>query len=158
GLGFVDVSRRQYDVLLMNPPFGDASGPSLKQLDRQLGASGRDIGAAFVADANERWAQLGLIGTVLSSSPLFHPTFSNWRHLQLLGERREIQAVAHLGGDALDGATVSASALVIGSSHETLAAFIRLIRCDNKELALQASVLATNGSRRDQYSYLSRPK
>ena len=156
GLGFVDVSRRQYDVLLMNPPFGDGSKPSLKQLDQQLSASGRDIGAAFVAAGNERWVPQGLVGTVLSSSPMFHPTFSSWRHRQLLGDEREVHAVAHLGGDVLDGATVSASAIVIGLSRRTLSSFFRLIRCDNKEQALQSSVLETNRSSPDQYSYLCR--
>ncbi len=156
GLGFVDVSRRHYDVLLMNPPFGDASRQSLKQLDPQLSASGRDIGAAFVSAANERWARHGLVGTVLSSSPMFHPTFSGWRNGQLLGDEREVRSVAHLGGDVLDGATLSACAIVIGLSLGTLSSFFRLIRCDHKEQALRSSVRAINSSSPDKYGYLRR--
>ena len=122
---------------LMNPPFGDATAPSLNRLDSQLAASGRELGACFVAAANGRWATRGMVGTVLSSSPMFHPTFSGWRHSQLLGDHGEVRAVAHLGGDVLDGATVSASAIVIGKEASTVSSFFRLIRCTTKERALE---------------------
>src|SRR5208337_1702406 len=42
------------------------------------------------------------------------------------------------------------------SGCERLPSFIRLIRCDNKEQALRSSVLETNRSSPDQYSYLCR--
>ena len=35
GLGFVDVCRQQYDVVLMKPPFGDSSKPARGLLEKQ---------------------------------------------------------------------------------------------------------------------------
>ena len=75
GFAFVDLCHKQFDVVLMNPPFGDASKSALEVLDIQLADSGREMGSAFVAAANSRWAPSGFVGAVISSASLFHCTF-----------------------------------------------------------------------------------
>jgi hypothetical protein len=79
GFAFIDLCRQRYDVVLMNPPFGDASDPALETLDPVLATCGRDIGAAFVHESILRWAPSGKVGTLLSTAPWFKPVFSSWR-------------------------------------------------------------------------------
>jgi hypothetical protein len=140
GFAFIDIARKRFDVVLMNPPFGDASLPSLELLDDQLARCGRDIGPAFVAAAGERWAPEGYVGVLLSTAPLFQPSASRWRGDHLLGDRRSLAMAAHLGGDVLDEATVSASALVTRPTvnRDCAIPFFRLIRTKEKGPALQA--------------------
>src|SRR5690606_18100040 len=51
GFAFIDVCRRRYDVVLMNPPFGDFSKPYKPYSRTGYPNSYNDILAAFV----ERW-------------------------------------------------------------------------------------------------------
>ena len=131
GLGFVFLSRMRYDVVVMNPPFGDASVPSRRALDSILKTSGRDIGAAFVRDAAERWCPTGRIGVLLSTAPWFKPAFEQWRTDLFLGERAQLHCCAHFSGEVLDGATVNACPMVLSTRPEPVADVFRLTRASN---------------------------
>ncbi|MFC1611273.1 Eco57I restriction-modification methylase domain-containing protein [Myxococcota bacterium] len=93
GVAFIDVCRRQYDVVLMNPPFGDASPKAAKALDSNLSSSGRDIGAAFVRAAAEKWARCGTIGALLSAATWFQPVFERWREDLFFGAKSALRPV-----------------------------------------------------------------
>ena len=136
GLGFVDLSRMRYDVVVMNPPFGDASVPSLEALDSILKTSGRDIGAAFVRDAAERWCPAGRIGVLLSTAPWFKPAFEQWRTDLFLGKRAQLHVCAHFSGEVLDGATVNVCPMVLSTRAEPVADVLRLTRASNLKLEL----------------------
>ena len=136
GLGFVVLSRMRYDVVLMNPPFGDASVPSLKALDSLLKTSGRDIGAAFVRDAAERWCPAGRIGVLLSTAPWFKPAFEQWRTDLFFGKQAQLHVCAHFSGEVLDGATVNACPMVLSSRAVPVADVLRLTRASNLGLEL----------------------
>ena len=140
GFAFVDLCHKQFDVVLMNPPFGDASKSALEVLDIQLADSGREMGGAFVAAANSRWAPSGFVGAVISSASLFQPTFTKWRRQNLFGAATSLSILGHLGGGVLDEATVSASALVMTNPGTTEAVCFRLIRCAEKQETLLDSV------------------
>jgi hypothetical protein len=147
GLGFVDLSRQRYDVVLMNPPFGDASTPSLQTIDSLLAICGRDIGAAFVRDAAERWCAGGRIGVLLSTAPWFKPVFEQWRADLFLGRSAQLHICAHFGGEVLDGATVSASPLILSSRAVSVAEVLRLTRARDLASELSGSVASLKQGR-----------
>jgi hypothetical protein len=136
GFAFVDVCRKRYDVVLMNPPFGDASVPSLQGLDSILAACGRDIGAAFVHEGMLRWAPGGSVGALLSTAPWFKPVFESWRKTLFFGPQSQLEIACQFGGEVLDGATVTASPLVLGSCNSDPSLVFRLTREDNLHEAL----------------------
>jgi hypothetical protein len=136
GFAFVDLCQKRYDVVLMNPPFGDVSQGCDGLLDDIMSASGRDLGCAFVAEASSRMCRRGLIGALLTATPLFQPSFSAWRQKLILGEERSTTILAHLGGDVLDEATVIVCALVSAEANKTPAPFIRLMRAKEKDHTL----------------------
>ena len=147
GLGFVVLSRQRYDVVLMNPPFGDASVPSLKALDSLLKTSGRDIGAAFVRDAAERWCPGGRIGVLLSTAPWFKPAFEEWRTDLFLGMQAQLHVCAHFGGEVLDGATVNACPMVLSGRPTPVADVLRLTRASNLALELSDHIASAKQGR-----------
>lgn len=136
GFAFIDVCRKRYDVVLMNPPFGDASAPSLQRLDSILAACGRDIGAAFVHEGMVRWAPDGTVGALLSTAPWFKPVFESWRKRLFFGPQSQLEVACQFGGEVLDGATVTASPLVLGGRNCRRSLVFRLTREDNLDEAL----------------------
>ena len=48
GFAFVDICRKRFDVVLMNPPFGDASKPSKAYIEKNYPRTKNDVYAAFV--------------------------------------------------------------------------------------------------------------
>ena len=136
GFAFVDLCHKRFDVVLMNPPFGDGSQGCNGLLDDILAMSGRDLGCAFVAEAPSRLSHQGLIGALLTATPLFQPSFSEWRQKLLLGKGRTTTVLAHLGGDVLDEATVIVCAFVSAEANKAAAPFIRLLNSKDKDTAL----------------------
>ena len=62
GLGFVDVCRHEYDVVLMNPPFDGSSKPGRGVLEKQYPRTKNDLYAAFVEMGLRRLQPGGLLG------------------------------------------------------------------------------------------------
>jgi hypothetical protein len=133
GFAFIDLCQKRFDVVLMNPPFGDPSKGCNGVLETVMATSGRDLGCAFVSEAACRLCTGGLIAALLTATPLFQPTFSDWRQRLLLGRERTTSVLAHLGGNVLDEATVIVCAFVSSEASKSLTPFLRLERCDDKE-------------------------
>ena len=143
GLAFVEATRQTYDVVLMNPPFGDPPKGAKEVSGPELASSSNDLGAAFVQAAQLRWAPAGRIGVLASTALWFKPTVARWRASVLLADDHAIQLAAHLGGGVLDGATVSASAVVLDRRLDSVpATFVRLLREEAKGVALGSAIAA----------------
>jgi hypothetical protein len=108
GFAFIDLMRKQYDVVLMNPPFGAASAPSKGYIDGTYPRTKNDVYAAFI----ERWSQKltsrGRIGAITSRTGFFLTTFQKWREEILLKEARPV-VVADLGYGVLDAMVETAA-------------------------------------------------
>ena len=108
GFAFIDLMQKQYDVVLMNPPFGAASAPSKGYIDKTYPRTKNDVYAAFI----ERWAQKltsrGRIGAITSRTGFFLTTFQKWREEILLKEAKPV-VVADLGYGVLDAMVETAA-------------------------------------------------
>ncbi len=109
GLGFVDVCRQRFDVVLMNPPFGGASKPSKAYIERAYPRTKNDVYAAFVERGLHRLHPGGLLGAITSRTGFFLTSFQKWREEVLLGEARPT-VFADLGHGVLDTAMVETAA------------------------------------------------
>jgi hypothetical protein len=151
GLAFIDATREEFDVVLMNPPFGDPVPCARAASGEELSIAANDIGGAFVLAAKRRWAPRGCIGVLSSTTLWFKPTVADWRRETLLADGYAIRAAAHLGGDVLDGATVSASATIVDRVSEgESTVFVRLLFVADKESQLLEAVTAARGERPNQ--------
>ena len=109
GLGFIDLCRGRYDVVLMNPPFGEGP-PTLRRTHAQDGSS-REIASLFVSRGIGILRPRGRLGVLASRLVMYLDMLSEWREAIL--RQSSLSSVADLGHGVLDGALVEAAALVI---------------------------------------------
>jgi hypothetical protein len=118
GFAFVDLCRQQFDVVLMNPPFGEASKPSKVYVEKAYPRTKNDVYAAFV----ERGLQLlyagGMLGAITSRTGFFLSSFQKWREEILLREAWPT-VFADLGYGVLDTAMVETAAYCLSKAAPT---------------------------------------
>lgn len=112
GFAFVDTFREPFDVVLMNPPFGDASKPSKEYINKHYPRTKNDLYAAFVERGLDLLHPGGYLGAITSRTGFFLTSFRKWREELVLGEARPT-AVADLGQGVLDTAMVETAAYVL---------------------------------------------
>ncbi len=109
GVAFIELMRKRFDVVLMNPPFGAGSLAAKKELHKSYPRTKNDLYAAFV----ERGVQLlhprGLLGAITSRTGFFLSSFQKWREEILLQEAPPT-VFADLGHGVLDSAMVEVAA------------------------------------------------
>lgn len=109
GFAFIDLCRRKFDVVLMNPPFGDASKASKAYIEKMYPRTKNDLYAAFVERGLHWLRWRGMLGAITSRSGFFLTSFEKWREEILLTEARPT-VVADLGQGILDTAMVETAA------------------------------------------------
>ena len=157
GLAFIDTTRESFDVVLMNPPFGDPTTRARSACGPELAIAANDIGGAFVLAAERRWAPQGVVGVLSSTTLWFKPTAAKWRKATLLTGSHALEAAAHLGGQVLDGAKVSASAITLWPllpGQRTSATFLRMPLEEDKEARLYELVDRMRKGTGDSHSYV----
>jgi hypothetical protein len=109
GFAFVDLCRKRYDVVLMNPPFGESCKPIRGLLEKQYSRTKNDLYAAFVEMGLRRLHPVGLLGAITSRTGFFLSSFQKWREEILLREAKPT-VFADLGYGVLDTAMVETAA------------------------------------------------
>jgi len=117
GIAFIDILRTRFDVVLMNPPFGDASKSTERILSSAYPAWNCNLLCAFVARAGELMESQGLIGSVVDRTIVNKSTYEEFRRAHLL-ENPVLLLAADLGWEVLD-ANVEVAALVLGAADES---------------------------------------
>lgn len=116
GFSFIDISKKRYDVVLMNPPFGDASLPSKGYLEENYGDTKGDVYKAFVECFHNRLVPSGHLGIISSRTGFFLGQSEDWRTRVVLRLYRPL-VLADLGSGVLD-AMVEVAAYVLRSLSE----------------------------------------
>lgn len=109
GFAFVDICRKRFDVVLMNPPFGEASKPSKSYIEKSYPRTKNDVYAAFVERGLQLLQPHGMLGAITSRTGFFLSSFQKWREEILLKEARPT-VFADLGYGVLDTAMVETAA------------------------------------------------
>lgn len=121
GFAFIDLCQKRYDVVLMNPPFGEPVRATSEYLGEHFSNSKHDMFAAFCDRSLGLLTPQGLLGEISSRVGFFLKSFSEWR--QDLISTRSLQLMADLGAGVLDTAAVEACCYVVantGTSPETI--------------------------------------
>jgi hypothetical protein len=109
GFAFVDICRKRFDVVLMNPPFGESSKPSKVYIERAYPRTKNDVYAAFVERGLRLLGHGGRLGAITSRTGFFLSSFQKWREEILLKEAQPT-VFADLGYGVLDTAMVETAA------------------------------------------------
>ena len=117
GVALIDLVRTQFDVVLMNPPFGACSLAAKKEFEKSYPRTKNDVYAAFVERGIELLHSRGLLGAITSRTGFFLSSFQKWREEILLKEAPPV-VFADLGYGVLDSAMVEVAAYCLEKGRE----------------------------------------
>lgn len=146
GFAFIDLRRKRYDVVVMNPPFGDASRNAKSYIDNAYPLSKGNLLANFVELGARSLVKHGRLGAIVSRTCFFLRTFSGFRATVLKNQLRP-KCFADLGSGVLD-AMVETAATVFEKSPSAVepAVFFRqLTTVDKGEGVLKGVRLLQEG-------------
>lgn len=109
GLALLGVAEKKFDVVLMNPPFGDGCTRAKSAFERSYPKTKNDIYAAFVERGIELLSSRGRVGAITSRTGFFLSSFQKWREEILLKQAPPV-VFADLGAGVLDSAMVETAA------------------------------------------------
>ncbi|RWM12912.1 MAG: SAM-dependent methyltransferase [Mesorhizobium sp.] len=109
GVALIDLVRTQFDIVLMNPPFGACSLAAKKEFEKSYPRTKSDLYAAFIERGVGLLSPRGMLGAITSRAGFFLSSFQKWREESLLPDAPPI-LFADLGAGVLDGAMVETAA------------------------------------------------
>ena len=109
GFALIDLCRKKYDSVLMNPPFGDFTKEAKRWVVDVYPLTKNDIYAAFVECGIKRLHRRALLGAITSRTGFFLSSFQKWREEVLLRDAPPT-VFADLGNGVLDNAMVEVAA------------------------------------------------
>lgn len=139
GFAFIELCRKKYDVVLMNPPFGASTLKSKTYIDKHYPLSKHDLATAFIDRALNLNNSKGKVGSITTRTIFFLPSFSKWRISEII-EKNRLNIFADLGYGVLD-AMVETSAYILsnnGKQNNTL--FIRASKTTEKAAVLKVNI------------------
>lgn len=155
GFAFIDLCRKRYDVVLMNPPFGSPINNTKELLSRTYFVGRTDLYACFVLRAIDISSPQAAIGAITARTGFFLQSFVDWR-TGILNSIR-VSCLADLGGDVLDAAMVETACYVLQKSKASLVPFFR-IEGKDKAGDLRCAVAVLFAGENAQNTYLRNPE
>lgn len=142
GIALIDLLRHRFDVVLMNPPFGDPTPLCSEVLGSTQPRSKYDLGAAFVERAVALMTAGGAVGWISSRTWMASAMLGDLRR-EILYKRSPLSLVADLGIGVLDSALVETAACTATEGrrpeHEPVRVF-RLLGSRSKQLELVSQI------------------
>lgn len=111
GFAFIDLCRKKFDVVLMNPPFGEFSEKHKETANNEFSSGGHEISSSFVERCLEMQCTDGRLGCISSRAIFFGVTTKKWRE-HLLNEV-SFCIWSELGAGVLDDAMVETCMYVL---------------------------------------------
>jgi len=118
GFSFVDICLNQYDVVLMNPPFGKSSATIRSYIDRFYPHWNDNLLCAFIQRGWQLTLPDGMVGAIYDRTAIVKSTYEQFRSHHLIPNHR-MTVMADLGWYVLD-ANVEVTTTVL--SHHSVAA------------------------------------
>ena len=155
GFAFIDLSRARYDVILMNPPFGQPAEGTKDALDRAYPACGHEIYAMFFQRALELLESHGRVGAITNRTWLALKWLRGLRET-VFGDRGAVVLGADLGSFVLE-AQVETCAVIVDrrATADTTATWVRLLKTRRKDGVLYDAICAANDDNDHRYVYTS---
>jgi len=143
GFAFVDLCHKRFDVVLMNPPFGNPSSPSLALLGTSYTAPKHDIASAFLERALQFCRRSAYVGSITTRTLFFLSYLSLWRQTAII-DKTNLVCFSDFGYGVLE-ATVETAAHVFQNkrSENNTSWFCRAVEHDTRQHDLASAVRLT---------------
>jgi hypothetical protein len=136
GFAFIELCRKRYDVIVMNPPFGARSSNSLLILREYYPLSSDNLYIDFMIRCDEISTSQGLVASITDRSYINKKSYSNFRK-DFLIEERKLKFYLDLGAGILDGANVEVSGQVFTKTKcNNESNFLNLSESNSKDIDL----------------------
>ena len=141
-LRVIDLCREVFDVVVMNPPFGEPASSARSYQKNTYPSSNQDIFQCFVDRALSLVSKNGFVGVLSARTGFFMGDSEAWRTNVVM--QNQLLLFADLGLGVLDDALVEAAAYVIKHGHEEENTILatRHLSTRDKAASLRASVVA----------------
>ena len=139
GFAFIDLFRKRYDVVLMNPPFGETSNATDSYIRNQFPTSKNDMYATFVERGLDCLISDGTLGAITNRTGFFLKTFESWRREFLVGRGR-LYLMADLGYGVLDAMVETACYCIKKKPQSCVTPFFRVVELLDKAFQLENCV------------------
>jgi len=101
GFAFIDLCKKRFDVVLMNPPFGEASKGSLSYIKDTYPDWNKNILCAFSDRLKSLTSSKGFVAAVIDRSPLNKSSYEKFRVNQLISND-SLEMIGDFGWGVLD--------------------------------------------------------
>lgn len=108
GFSLIDLLQEPFDVVLMNPPFGNLTAKSKSYIKSHFPHSSNNFAATFVDRAIEKVGENGYVAAIVDHATLVRSSYGNYRRNVLYG-RSQLTSLVTLGWQVLDTANVETS-------------------------------------------------
>ena len=135
GLRMIDHCRESYDVVIMNPPFGQPTEAARDYLKDKASDGWKDIYAGFFERTIALKRKGGLVGAI-TSSQFFHTRQMKKLREDMIVKERPL-SIIDLGKDVLDDAAVQTALTVLGDPRKNgVMAYADLFEIKDKDSEL----------------------
>lgn len=117
GFAFIDLCRKRFDVVLMNPPFGEFSEKFRNIAKSRYSSGAHDILTAFVEEGMKLIHLEGILGAITSRTSFFAPTTKVWRERVI--QNNLVDTWVDLGQGVLDDAMVETAAYTLRKTNSS---------------------------------------
>lgn len=152
GLAFIDLCMRRFDVIVMNPPFGEGSEASSPYLDKNYISWCKNLVCAFFDRMQEMLTEGGKLGAIFDRTVMIKSSYEDFRKKNLCGY---ISFCADTGWDVLE-ANVETSTLVvekIQSDKKGIFMDVLNVNADEKDDQLHALITSVNNNEEAKWIY-----
>ena len=158
GFSFIDVCQKRYDVILMNPPFGDTSERAEVLLERDVPIAKKNTYIASIVTGVRRLNSTGLLGAITDSSFIHQTRYEEFRSFLLATPGLFLQSLIALGWEVLDS-FVETACYVVGAEAVTDSMFIDVRNDgDSRPLRISEAVAGVTTGIRAKYLSLYSPE
>ena len=155
GLGFIDLCSERYDVVLMNPPFGESVTRSTKEIVRGAQTWNRNLACASFLVGLSRLSENGLTAAVLDRTFANKSSYEDFRR-DLLTNHSIVQFV-DLGWGVLDANVEVCCVVAYNADAPRLTRFQDCRSADLNEKAQKLSDVANSSANVAEGVYWHRP-
>ncbi|HKQ38033.1 MAG TPA: BREX-1 system adenine-specific DNA-methyltransferase PglX, partial [Verrucomicrobiae bacterium] len=155
GFAFIDICRKHYDVVGMNPPFGERPETCENYLQRNYAETVGDFFSMFYERALLLAGSRGKVGAITNRTWLGLPTFEAFRK-NVFGKLGCIEVAADLGSFVLDAQVETAAAIIDRNLRiDGRALWVRLLKTKSKEAALLQALTSANLGHRHETVFVA---
>lgn len=130
GFAFVDLCRKRYDVVLINPPFGDTSRGAFDYIESHYIGGIAELASASSDRGVKISLPSALVGVLSPRAVLFNRRLEAYR-VQTLIPR--LYQLLDLGQGVLDSAMIEVCAFILRNDGSSTSTFINLSETDPRE-------------------------